>query len=228
MPTPMEKQPEPALDYVPIPKERYTSREFARLEWQRMWTRVWLLAGPESILVIRQQDGSLAARFNVCMHRGNRLREPGRGHADELSCLFHGWRYGLDGKLLAALDPHCFKQGLPAERLSLRPVRCETWAGFVFVCLDPNAAPLRDYLGVIPQHLGPYGFEKWKIQFHCTIAIDCNWKTIRLLRQAHAHDLPRGAGEPAPPGRRHGHAGHQGDVPAARGRGRRPLRGRRA
>jgi phenylpropionate dioxygenase-like ring-hydroxylating dioxygenase large terminal subunit len=190
----MAKAPEPALDYVPIPKHRYTSADFARLEWERMWTRVWLLAGresdapapgdyftfdigPESVLVVRQPDGSLAARYNVCMHRGNRLREPGRGHASELRCLFHGWRYGLDGRLIEALDAHCFQQGVPADRLSLRPVRCESWAGFVFVCLDPEAAPLRDYLGVIPEHLDPYHFERWKLAFDCTIEIECNWKT---------------------------------------------------
>jgi nitrite reductase/ring-hydroxylating ferredoxin subunit len=190
----MAKAPEPALAYVPIPKERYTSAEFARLEWERMWTKVWLLAGresdapapgdyltfeigPESVLVVRQRDGSLAARYNVCMHRGNRLREPGRGHAGEFRCLFHGWQYDLDGTLLRALDPHCFPQGVPAERLSLRPVRCETWAGFVFVCLDPKAPPLREYLGVIPEHLDPYGFERWKLSFDCTIEIECNWKT---------------------------------------------------
>jgi len=193
-PTPMAKAPEPALDYVPIPKQRYTSREFAQLEWERMWTKVWLLAGrasdapepgdyftyeigPESILVVRQGDGSLVARYNVCMHRGNRLREPGRGHASEFRCLFHGWRYDIDGKLLRALDPECFPQGVPADRLSLRPVRCETWAGFVFVCLDPKAAPLREYLGVIPEHLDPYHFESWKLSFDCTIEIECNWKT---------------------------------------------------
>jgi phenylpropionate dioxygenase-like ring-hydroxylating dioxygenase large terminal subunit len=190
----MAKAPEPALDYVPIPKHRYTSADFARLEWERMWTRVWLLAGresdapapgdyftfdigPESVLVIRQPDGSLAARYNVCMHRGNRLREPGRGHASEFRCLFHGWRYGLDGSLIEALDAHCFPQGVPTDRLSLRPVRCETWAGFVFVCLDPHAEPLRDYLGVIPEHLDPYHFERWKLAFDCTIEIECNWKT---------------------------------------------------
>jgi phenylpropionate dioxygenase-like ring-hydroxylating dioxygenase large terminal subunit len=190
----MAKAPEPRLEYIPIPKQRYTSREFAQLEWERMWTKVWLLAGrasdapelgdyftyeigPESILVVRQPDGSLAARYNVCMHRGNRLREPGRGHASEFRCLFHGWRYGIDGKLVEALDPHCFRQGVPADRLSLRPVRCETWAGFVFVCLDPDAAPLRDYLGVIPEHLDPYRFERWQLTFDCTIEIECNWKT---------------------------------------------------
>ena len=130
-PTPMAKAPEPALDYVPIPKQRYTSREFAQQEWERMWTKVWLLAGrasdapspgdyftfeigPESVLVVRQRDGSLAARYNVCMHRGNRLREPGRGHASEFRCLFHGWRYDLDGTLLRALDPS-------ASRKACRP-----------------------------------------------------------------------------------------------------------
>lgn len=177
-----------------IPKERYTSREFAQLEWQRMWSKVWLMAGrasdipepgdyftfeigAESVLVIRQADGSIAARYNVCMHRGNRLREPGHGHASEFACLFHGWRYAIDGRLLEALDADSFPQGTPCDRLSLRPVRCDTWAGFVFVCLDPDVEPLADFLGIIPAHLDVYGFERWKIAFDCTIAIDCNWKT---------------------------------------------------
>ena len=193
-PTPMSKMPEPDLEYVPIPKSRYTSAEFAALEWERMWTKVWLMAGrasdipepgdyltfeigTESILVIRQHDGSVAARYNVCMHRGNRLREPGRGHADRFSCLFHGWQYEIDGTLAQALDPECFEQGVPADELSLRPVACETWAGFVFVSMNPDVGPLRDYLGIVPEHLDPYGFENWKIAYDCTIEIECNWKT---------------------------------------------------
>jgi phenylpropionate dioxygenase-like ring-hydroxylating dioxygenase large terminal subunit len=194
MSTPMERAPDPGLDFVPIPKSRYTSAEFAQREWDAMWTKTWTCAGrasdlerpgdyftyelgPESILVIKQPDDSIRARYNVCMHRGNRLREPGRGHAEKFSCLFHGWEYGIDGTLLAALDPECFPQGVNAEKLSLRPVLCEEWAGFVFVNLDPGAAPLADYLGVIPEHLDPYHFEDWKIAYDCTIEIECNWKT---------------------------------------------------
>jgi phenylpropionate dioxygenase-like ring-hydroxylating dioxygenase large terminal subunit len=190
--TPHERAPVPDLGSAAIPKERYTSREYAELEWQRMWTRVWLCAGresdapqpgdyfsfeigSESLLVIRQRDGSLAARYNVCTHRGNRLREPGRGHAEAFACLFHGWRFDIDGTLVAPLDPESFPQG--CHGLDLRPVRCETWAGFVFVCLDPSAAPLREYLGVIPEHLDPYHFESWQLTFDCTIEIECNWKT---------------------------------------------------
>ena len=166
----------------------------AELEWKGRWSKVWLMAGrasdmthpgdyftfeigAESILVIRQPDGSIAARYNVCMHRGNRLREPGRGHASEFACLFHGWRYAIDGRLLEALDADTFPQGTPCDRLSLRPVRCDTWAGFVFVSLDPDVEPLADFLGIVPAHLDVYGFERWKIAFDCTIAIDCNWKT---------------------------------------------------
>ena len=194
MATPMERAPEPALGSDPIPKQRYTSADFARLEWERMWTKVWLLAGRESdipepgdyfsfeiggesILVIRQDDGGIAARYNVCKHRGNRLREPGRGHASEFQCPFHGWRYALDGTLVEALDPHCFPQGLPEGQLSLTPLRCDGWAGFVFVNLDPDAGPLHEYLGIVPEHLDPYGFERWKVAFDCSIEIECNWKT---------------------------------------------------
>jgi phenylpropionate dioxygenase-like ring-hydroxylating dioxygenase large terminal subunit len=178
--------------YPPIPKHRYTSPDYARLEWERMWTRVWLMAGRasdiprpgdyftfeigiESILVIRQRDGGIAARHNVCMHRGNRLREPGRGHAERFACLFHGWQYDIDGRLVAPLDPESFPQGCAG--LDLRAVRCDTWAGFVFVTLDPDAEPLLDYLGVIPGHFAPYRFEEWKITFDATIEIECNWKT---------------------------------------------------
>ena len=190
----MERAPVPDLGTERIPKERYTSAAFAEREWEKLWTKVWLMTGRESdipepgdyytfeigresILVIRQPDGSIGARYNVCMHRGNRLREPGRGHAELFSCLFHGWKYGIDGKLIEALDPHCFPQGLPSAELDLQPVRVDTWAGFVFINLDPDAEPLQDYLGIIPQHLDPYHFDDWKVSFDATIEIECNWKT---------------------------------------------------
>ena len=69
---------------------RYTSKEFADKEWDGIWTRVWLLlgresempnpgdwkqeeVGRESILMVRQDDGSIKAYYNICQHRGQRL-----------------------------------------------------------------------------------------------------------------------------------------------------------
>ena len=83
MSTLMERAPDPGLGHDPIPKDRYTSPDFAQLEWERMWTKVWLLAGresdipepgdyftfeigPESILVVRQPDGGIAGPWGDC------------------------------------------------------------------------------------------------------------------------------------------------------------------
>jgi phenylpropionate dioxygenase-like ring-hydroxylating dioxygenase large terminal subunit len=193
-PTPMDRAPTPELGSAPIPKQRYISQDFMRREWEGMWTRTWLFAafesdlaeagdyttfelGSESLLIVRQASGDIIARYNVCSHRGNRLREPGPGHASSFSCSYHGWRYGIDGGLEYAQDPESFPQGCPVEQLSLRPVRCERWGGFVFINLQPDAEPLRDYLGEIPEHLDPYHFEEMKILDDWTVEIDCNWKT---------------------------------------------------
>ncbi len=193
-PTPMMRAPTPDLGTELIPKQRYTSDVYARLERERLWNRTWLLAGferdvpesgdyltyeigTESILVVRQRGGAIAAHYNVCMHRGNRLREPGIGQATSFTCRFHGWRYGIDGSLKRAHDAQSFPQGCPKERLALRPVHCETWGGFVWINLNSNAEPLLDYLGVIPEHLDPYHFDEMSILNDYTIEMNCNWKT---------------------------------------------------
>jgi phenylpropionate dioxygenase-like ring-hydroxylating dioxygenase large terminal subunit len=192
--TPMAKAPDPDLGDMLVPVERYTAREFAEREWSHLWRRVWLLAGreadlrepgdyltfeigAESILLTRLPSGAIAARYNVCMHRGNRLREPGLGHASSFTCAFHGWEYRLDGALLRATDASCFPQGTPRDRLDLVRVTCDTWGGFVWVNLAPDPEPLRDFLGVLPRHLDPYHFEQQSVMNDLTIEIDCNWKT---------------------------------------------------
>jgi phenylpropionate dioxygenase-like ring-hydroxylating dioxygenase large terminal subunit len=191
--TPLDKAPEPDLGSGPVPKERYTSPTFARREWERMWTRVWLLAGPacdvtrpgdwftfdigpESVIVARDRNGALHAHYNVCLHRGNRLCEPGRGNTPTFSCRYHAWEWNLDGSLRCATDAGSFTQGLPPG-LRLGSLRCDTWGGFVWVTMYPDAEPLRDYLGVVPEHLAPYHFEEHVLVDDVTLELACNWKT---------------------------------------------------
>jgi phenylpropionate dioxygenase-like ring-hydroxylating dioxygenase large terminal subunit len=192
-PTPTEKTVEPELGHALVPKERYTSAAFAELEWDRMWTHVWLLAGwerdvaqpgdwftfeigPESIIVTRDRGGRLRAHYNVCQHRGNRLCEPGRGRSSTFSCRYHAWEWNLDGTLRHATDADTFPQGIPPG-LRLGSLRCETWGGFVWVTMDPAAEPLADYLGVVPAHLAPYRFEEHVLVDDVTLEVACNWKT---------------------------------------------------
>jgi len=178
----------------PITGDRYWSPEFMQREWDRMWTRVWHVGGRtaqleepgdfivhdlrrESVVMLRQHDGSIRAFFNVCRHRGNRLVSTQSGGVNEgLTCAYHGWLWGLDGVLLRAQDPADFPQGDPCGKRRLRELRCESWGGFVWYTMSPDAPPLRDYLAPVPEllagrRLGNLVRVVWR-----TIDVQTNWK----------------------------------------------------
>ena len=190
--TPMEKAPEPQLGTQLIPKERYTSVEFHELEWERMWTKVWNVAGrlqdipnvgdyfttelgPESFLIVREAPDKVRAFYNVCPHRGNQIRNAGMGHAETFQCAYHFFEFNLDGSKKFVPDEDTFTQGVPQET-ALTEVPCDTWGGFVFFNMNPDAEPLSEYLTPVNDHLDPYHFEQQYIVQDRTIEWDTNWK----------------------------------------------------
>jgi phenylpropionate dioxygenase-like ring-hydroxylating dioxygenase large terminal subunit len=195
--TPVAKAPDPKLGNKLIPADRYTSHEFKQLEWDKIWSKVWLLGcreedipetgdhfvteiGRESILLVRQKDGSVKAFFNVCLHRGNKLvhsyEKPVEATtAGTFKCRYHDWEYGQDGRFVDIPDLETFPQGAPkCGGLIERP--CDVWGSFVWFSLNPDVEPLHDYLGVIPEHLDPYHFERMVLTKTLTVEWDCNWK----------------------------------------------------
>ena len=191
--TPPDKAPDPALGAKLIPKERYTSVEFMRLEWERIWTQVWLLGGltsdlaepgdyiateigRESVLIVRQADGGVKAFYNVCLHRGNRLRDPGSGGAESFKCQYHHWEYNWDGSFKRIPDLDTFPQGAPPCR-GLTELPCAIWGGFVWFSLNRDVEPLESYLDPVHEHLAPYRFDKMVLTRDITVEWDCNWKT---------------------------------------------------
>jgi phenylpropionate dioxygenase-like ring-hydroxylating dioxygenase large terminal subunit len=192
--TPIDKAPEPSMGSDYIPKERYISEEFMKLEWERMWTKVWLMGcreeqipdvgdyittdiGPESLLIVRGEDGKTRTFYNVCNHRGNQVKFDQCGNSRTLQCAYHFWEYDLTGRLINVPDEEDFSQGCPRDQLSLKEVRTDTWGGWVWFCLDPDGISLRDYLGILPEHLDPYHFENMALVLDVTVEWDCNWKT---------------------------------------------------
>src|SRR5436190_20971076 len=109
-----------------IPKQRYLSRAFADLEFERLWSRVWQIAcreeeiaspgdfveytiGDQSALVVRDHHGQVNAFHNACVHRGTALGEGcGAFAGGEIRCPYHGWRYALDGRVVEVVDAHEF------------------------------------------------------------------------------------------------------------------------
>jgi phenylpropionate dioxygenase-like ring-hydroxylating dioxygenase large terminal subunit len=188
------KQP-PVDDGLDVPDpSRYYSREFMALENERLWPRVWLLAGvtsdipedgdyftfaigAEEIVVVRQADGGIKAFFNVCPHRGNKVCLNDRGSVAQFTCSFHGWSFGTDGKLKRITDEHTFNKKLIAHRPGLSEVRCDTLGGIVFVNMDGKAPPLREYLGLPAGYIEMYEIDRMHVVHHVRSAWKANWKT---------------------------------------------------
>ena len=75
----------------------------------------------ESVIVIRGDDGVVRAFTNVCRHRGSRLVDGEGGCAKVLTCPYHAWSYGRDGRLVGVMHKHEYP-GLETEKLGLVPV----------------------------------------------------------------------------------------------------------
>ncbi len=180
----------PAL--TPIPGGRYTSEAFFALERARLWRRSWLLAAREEelaepgsyrvfdkvgspLLIVRGEDGALRAFYNTCQHRGAPVVRDACGVAKRLRCQYHSWTYDLAGRLVGVPDRRDFARLDVADR-GLRPVRCESWAGFVFVNEDPGAPPLVDWLGPVARDLAPLACERLRRIATRRERVPCNWK----------------------------------------------------
>ncbi|MGI9328750.1 MAG: aromatic ring-hydroxylating oxygenase subunit alpha [Pseudomonadales bacterium] len=176
----------------PITGERYFSADFAKQEWDHMWTRIWHVAGRESelaqagdwivhnflresVIIARQANGSIRGFYNSCKHRGNRLLWAESG-AGDFTCSYHGWVYGADGVVKHAQDPEDFEGGDPCGRISLVEVRCDTWGGFVWYTMDPAAPTLEAFLDPIPQLMKNRDLQGAMRVVHRTFDVDANWK----------------------------------------------------
>lgn len=180
----------PAL--VPVPSSRYTDEGFAALEQEHMWMKTWLLAGLEtelpnpgsyvlfervgqSVIISRGKDGAIRAFHNSCRHRGSALLLEPRGKAMRFVCPYHSWGYALDGSLKSVPDQHDFACLNKADN-GLKPVRCETHRGMIFVNFDEHAEPLDDFMA--PQYAQKEGYplERMVVKDRLLIEMDCNWK----------------------------------------------------
>jgi nitrite reductase/ring-hydroxylating ferredoxin subunit len=163
--------------------DRYHSSEYERLEWQRMWRRVWLPAafsaqipaagdfvtyelGRESLIVVRGEAGETAAFFNVCPHRGNRLCQQPEGHAQSFRCGYHHWEWSLQGAAI----------GDRAADVALARPRTETRLGIVWVNLDGEAESIDAWLAPVAERVSVHRPEQMRLRSAVTTEVDCNWK----------------------------------------------------
>ena len=192
IPNHLRQGPVPDIGTEPVSVDRYISPDFERLEAKYLWPRIWQMACREeeipnpgdtlvyevagwSLLVVRQDDGSIRAFHNSCLHRGRKLASLG-GCLHELRCPYHGIAWNTDGSFKDNPIGWDFPQW-EGRNMSLPEAKIGTWAGFVFLNMDPDAGPLDDILGPIKEHFASYNYEDRFIHFHVQKIVPCNWKT---------------------------------------------------
>ena len=141
----------------------------------------------ESVIVMRGDDGAVRAFSNVCRHRGSRLVDGSGGCARVLTCPYHAWSYGRDGRLVGV--PHRDEYpGLQTERFGLHPVPLENWHGFLFVTLEPGAPSVAQMMAPYEDEVAPYRFEELRVMGRVTLRPrPLNWKTIADNYSDHLH-----------------------------------------
>lgn len=181
----------PLLDAETPPTWCYTSEAFYRREVERIFHKVWNFLGAADqianpgdyftvtfagvpVIILRDQDGVLRAFANSCRHRGSALLD-GSGNCKRIVCPYHSWSYRLDGSLAAAPEMQQTHNFDPAEN-GLVPLKLETWGGFLFLNFDPDAGPLSEFLGDLPERVGAYRLEDMACSRRKEYVIECNWK----------------------------------------------------
>lgn len=177
----------------------YSDPHYFQLEKKRVLNAGWLCAGhvsqlketgaflpvdflDEPLLLLRGEDGEIRAFSRVCPHRGADVLLEGEDTGcgvlrGSISCPYHRWVFGLDGRLRGA--PQMQKaDGFKDQEWRLAPVRCGVWHGFVFVNLDGAAPPLEVFYAAFGEVVAPWNLGELELVISMDWECRFNWKVM--------------------------------------------------
>ncbi len=185
----------PDLGTGPIDIEPCVSPTYFEREREKVFKRVWLKVGrveeiskagdykvkrlafaKTSVILTRTRDGSVRAFHNKVVDETGE-ETFGSSRAAVLTCRFHGWVYGADGRLMSVPEEERFYGCFSKEENGLTPIHVDVWEGFIFINLaDTPTQSLREYLGAYGDHFAGFPFGAIDYCFTYYTYIDCNWK----------------------------------------------------
>jgi carnitine monooxygenase subunit len=183
-------------DALSLPAWIYHDPEFFELEQQAIFRTSWQLVCHqndvpsvgdyhsfdflgESVIALRGEDGQVRCFHNVCRHRASRLLDETRGHCGRrITCPYHAWTYGLDGRLIAVPQRDAFS-GLDTSKHGLVPLEQEVFMGFIFVRFEPGLPSVREMAAPYAHELAAYRMEELVPQGRVTLRPrEVNWKSV--------------------------------------------------
>ncbi|WP_422059663.1 aromatic ring-hydroxylating oxygenase subunit alpha [Sphingopyxis sp.] len=177
------------------PNAIFTSRDHYDLEQLKIFRRfpvpvtVSALLEPGSIvacdgygvplLVSRTRDGTIKAFVNACQHKGSKLLEDCAVHKQgRVTCPYHAWTYGIDGKLIGVSRSEAF-QDFDKSKRGLAELEAREWGGIVYVQLNRDVPA--DWSQLSPQIAGDFeaiGIPAAHVYGRKTFDLKANWKVV--------------------------------------------------
>lgn len=171
----------------------YTDPEIFERELAGLLSKTWQFAGHEAripkvgdyfafeiagqnLFAIRGRDGQVRSFYNVCQHRAHELVS-GSGNTRVVVCPYHTWTYELTGQLRSGPNLKSVP-GLNRSEICLTEVRSESFHGFLFVNLDPDAAEMEAWFPGIREEILAFVPNIAALQPLEYVAVEekCNWK----------------------------------------------------
>ncbi|KAK3691266.1 hypothetical protein LTR37_018755 [Vermiconidia calcicola] len=195
-PPPLKKSPVRAL-----PAPWYTSREMYECERRAIFSRKWLfithrnrlqepgdflrytVAGFDFIITL-DRNHTVNALHNVCRHRAYSVVEQKQGRTKILACRYHGWSYGLDGRLAKAPN-YQELDGFDKTQNGLFPIHVHIDTnGFIWVNMDsrkekPEVSWEDDFENVDKQErFQQFKFDDYVLDHSYELEGGYNWKIL--------------------------------------------------
>lgn len=180
-----------------LPSKCYTSPDLYEVERRAIFSRKWQILTHSSrfpgvgdylkydiagfeILLVKNRDNEINGFHNICRHRAFPVVTEDKGTARILSCKYHGWSYGLNGKLAKAPSYQDIP-GFDKSRNSLFPIHVHIdQRGFAWVNLDGKATPEieweDDFSGT--DESSSIDYSEYEFDHHREMSGSWNWKIL--------------------------------------------------
>ncbi len=189
--------------------EHYCSEQHFQLELEKLFRPAWQFVAAQSELpkdgdfltldlfgrpiLIRNSGGKFLAYENICSHRHCLLTDDSYGNQRKLRCQYHGWEYDDEGRTAKIPEAKCFRPW-DRDNSRLNMFRMESCGDLLFVSLNPDAIPLRDWLSPFyDETAGAFSSPTWRMAFVWEYDCESNWKVPaeNTLESYHVTSLHR-------------------------------------
>ena len=177
-----------------LPQRYFVSAEVFAKEQATIFSAEWVYVGHqsqiaasgdyfvqevagESLIVVRDQQGTIRGFYNVCRHRGTRLCEEQCGHAGAIQCPYHAWTYALNGRLIGAPQMEG-APGFDKADYSLAAVNLALWEGFIFVNLAGRPTALKEVFAPLQGKFTHWNLPQLRSAKRVEYDVNANWKLI--------------------------------------------------